>query len=85
MTPSTCCGFAEHRLSKFSRNVRLSVQHKCPLPSLRWYQMLVPEELPGCGTADQVSSPRIAGVLLDRQWTRHRDMTQLDVASHDAY
>ena len=34
-------------LSKFSINVRLIVQHKCPLPSLRWYQMLVPEELLG--------------------------------------
>ena len=34
-------------LSKFRINVRLSVQHKCPLLSLLWYQMLAPEELPG--------------------------------------
>ena len=31
--------------SNVSRAVE--VQHKCPLLSLRWYQMLVPEELPG--------------------------------------
>ena len=34
------------RVSKASRNVRLSVQQKCPLASLRGCQILVPEELP---------------------------------------
>ena len=33
--------------SKFSINVRLSVQHKCHPVGPRWYQVLVPEELRG--------------------------------------
>ena len=56
----------QERLSKFRINVRLSVQHKCPLLSLRWYQMLVPEELLGfAASADSrrrcISLPSLCG------------------------
>ena len=57
---------AEKWLSKFRINVRLSVQDKCALLSVRWYQMLVPEELLGFAvSADSrrrcISLPSLCG------------------------
>ena len=59
-------GNLDKRLSKFSRNVWLSVQQECPLLSLRWYQMLVPEELPEFAASAEsrrqcISSPCLCG------------------------